>query len=103
MNKRFTICIFIILIISFFIINSNIGSTDIKGKESLVLMSTNIYVMINEEKVEYYRIAKNEILDCEYISKDGKSYFCSWHFDKKREPLWGWISAKDVVFNYKNK
>ena len=103
MNKRFKICIFIVLIISFFIINSNIDSKDIKGKESLVLMSTNIYVMINGEKVEYYRIAENEILDCEYISKDGKSYFCSWHFDKKREPLWGWVSAKDVVFNYKNK
>ena len=74
----------------------------IRGKESLLINNSYIYLFVNENRVDYYQIPKDEVVNCEYISADKVSLFCGWYFKEGYDPLWGWISSKDVIFNYKN-
>lgn len=63
-----------------------------------LINDSNIYLNIDSNKVEYYRIKKGEVLYCDVFSEDKNSYLCSWYFSKSEEPMIGWISSEDIIF-----
>lgn len=101
MKKKHVIFIFIIFFISIIFLSYRNNPKN-NGYESILINNSNIYLNISGEKVEYYRIKKGEILNCEKKSFESNSYFCAWYFSKGQEPMWGWVSSEDLIFDYKN-
>jgi len=89
--------IFSILILLFSISLFFFNKNDVINNSKLI-KDSNIYLNIDSNKVEYYRIKRGEDLYCDVISSNGDSYLCNWYFSKSEEPMVGWISSEDVIF-----